>query len=347
MAMLKILHLFNFSKGSRYHSMISQGLFFHKNISACYAMPFISLGTIVKKAEENLMDAASKADYILRCNDEHFGFTDVDKFLDINNYWKKVVYYDKKDSPAIDTKRLETCAAYIKRSWTKGFDRKERPPLPRPVLPLDFSLLSEYFHHKDTPVKDIDTAYLFPRVSDFKKIGRRRFNVLVELTKEKESLGNAIIGCATAGARHGRRAIFDPPANNPFLEYIRILKRSRIIFTAYPDEWDGDSRTWEAFSSGALVFMDASFIPSPYPMIHGRHCFIYDARNFDSIKKAIDTAKYYLKNEGERKAIADEGFRYACEHHHPVNRMDQILKWVESPDRILSEHVDLTLQEKF
>jgi hypothetical protein len=310
-------------------------------------MPFISLGSIVQKAETNLQDSIAGADYIFRCDDEHFGFTDVDHFLDVNNFWKKVVYYDKKDFPALDKHRLETCAAYIKRSWPVGLERKPRPKPPKPVLPLDFAMLSEYFTVKAPPEKDIDVAYLFPKVTDYKKIGRRRFNVLTELEKEKASLGNCILGYATAGATRGRRALFDPPENNPFLTYIHTLKRSRIVFTAYPDGWDGDSRTWEAFSSGALVFMDTTSIPSPYPLVHGRHCFAYDAGNPDSIKKAVETAKYYLKNETERKKIALEGYRYACDHHRHVNRIDQILNWINSPDKKLEDHVVMQHQEHF
>jgi hypothetical protein len=127
----------------------------------------------------------------------------------------------------------------------------------------------------------------------------------------------------------GRRALFDPPEKNPFLEYLGMLKRARIVFTAYPDNWDGDSRTWEAFSSGALVFMDATSIPSPYPMTHGRHCFIFDARKPESIREAIDTAKYFLKNENERVAIALQGYKNACDHHRPVNRIEQVLSWLQ------------------
>lgn len=338
MGKLKIVHLFNFHKGSRYHAMISQGLYAHPDIEVSFAMPFVSLGNIVSPADQNLQDSLVKADYIFRCDDKHFEFDEIDRFLDVNGLWSKVIYYDFKDSSDIDYHRLSTCAAYIKRSWTKGIDRDPVQMPDIPILPVDFSLLDEYFERAAPEKKDIDICYMFP---PDKRIGIRRYNVYKELDAQKSSFKNAAIGMLTTFAQIGRRGIFNPPENNPFLDYLDYLKRSKIVFTAFPDPWDGDSRTWEAFSSEALVFMDTTAIPSPKPFISGKHCFIYDARKPESIRNAIATAKGLLNDEKTRLAIAKEGLNYVCSFHKPVNRINRILKWVRSPIKKLSEHVEI------
>lgn len=337
MGKLTVVHLFNFNKGSRYPSMISQGLYIHPEIEVSFAMPFISLGRIISPADKHLSESLLKADYIFRCDDEHFGFDEIDRFLDINDLWSKVVYYDFKDSTEIDFHRLSTCNAYVKRSWASGINREpiEMPDIP--ILPVDFGLLDEYFERPAPEKKDIDICHMFP---PDKRIGVRRYNVYRELDAQRGNFGNAVIGVPTAAAQAGRRAIFDPPEDNPFLDYLDYLKRSKIVFTAFPDHWDGDSRTWEAFSSGALVFMDATTIPSPKPFISGKHCFIYDARKPASIRNAIAIAKDLLKNETTRQTIAKEGYQHALSFHKPVDRVNQILKWIKSPSKKLSEHVD-------
>ncbi len=329
---LKIVHLFNFHKGSRYHAMISQGLYLHPDVEVSYAMPFVSLGEIFQPADKDLSDSMKNADYIFRGDDEHFGLPDIDRFLDNNNLWPKVVYYDFKDSWAIDNHRLEQCVAYIKRSWSMGYDRVPIPEPPLPILPMDFGLLNEFFVRPMPEIRDIDICYMF--LPD-KRIGKRRYNVFVELDKQRNEFSNPLIGTPTTMANVGRRAIFDKPDNNPFLDYLDVLKRSKIIFTAYPDNWDGDSRTWEAFSSGALVFKDISTIPSHKPFLTGIHCFDYDARKPESIREAIAKAKYFLKNNKERKKIAENGFTFALSNHRPEQRINQILSWLACNEKKL------------
>jgi hypothetical protein len=39
---------------------------------------------------------------------------------------------------------------------------------------------------------------------------------------------------------------------------------------------EGDFRLFEAMLSGALVFVDEMFAPSPHPLRHGVHVVVYD-----------------------------------------------------------------------
>ncbi len=324
---MRVVHLFNFNRGSRYPSMISQGLLKHPEISVSFSMPFISLGKVVSPADAHLGVSLLDADYIFRANDEHFGFDEIDRFLDRHHLWGKVIYYDFKDSHQIDTARLVNCGAYVKRSWPIGYDRDDRAPLQKPVLPMDYSLLDEYFAVEIPKEKDISVACLFPHNPI---IGKRRFQVLSALKNHQSRFPDSHIGMPTAAAAVGRRSIFEPQNNNPFLNYLYTLKRAKIVFTAYPDNHDGDSRTWEAFSSGGMVFMDKTAIPSAFPFVHERDCFIYDARDKDSIEKAIKAAYYFLKNESERQRIALQGYKHALLYHKPVDRVSLILQWIRS-----------------
>ncbi|MFP4418196.1 MAG: glycosyltransferase [Chitinispirillaceae bacterium] len=324
---LKIVHLFNLNRGSRYPSMISQGLWTHPRISVSFSMPFISLGSLIQPADPNLEKSLITADYIFRANDEHFGIQDMDAILDRHDLWKKVIYYDFKDNHAIDTHRLATCAAYIKRSWPIGYDRRARPATQKPILPMDYGLLDEYFAVNIPDEKDIDVACLFPSNPI---IGTRRYQLITILKRCKSWFPDSHIGMPTAAAATGRRAVFASQENNPFLDYLSVLKRSKIVFTAYPDNHDGDSRTWEAFSSQALVFMDKTSIPSPHPFVNGRDCFIYDARDPESIMSAVIRARAFLRNESHRRAIALQGYKHALTYHKPVDRINLVLQWIRS-----------------
>jgi hypothetical protein len=339
--MLKFVHLFNFNKDARYHAMISQGLWSNPEFSVTFNMPFVSLAQTICPADPDLQASLLKADYIFRGDDEHFCLPEIDAILDNHDLWKRVIYYDFKDSPSIDRHRLEGCAAYIKRSWPHGYDRTPPQPTKIPILPMDFGLLDEYFHVPVPERKCVDIACLFPHRP---AIGKRRFGLVEELLKIAPLYPNSIIGKATTAARVGRRALFDPADNNPFLTYLKVIKQSKIVFTAYPDQWDGDSRTWEAFSSRALVFMDETFIPSAHPFVNGTHCIVYNARDRASIRDAIGLARYYLANARDRESVAQAGYVHALTHHTPIARVKSIVDWVQSPSRRLHEHVVVTRQ---
>jgi hypothetical protein len=320
-----VVHLFNFNSGSRYHALISQGLITHSGINASFNQPVMSLGKVTAPASDTIEKDLCEADIIFRPDDEHFGLDNLDSILDKENLWNRVIYYDKKDKADLDLHRLSSCKAYIKRSWPIGYDREPRPETPRPIIPMDYGLLHEYFTVDIANPKDIDVAYLFPATPI---IGQRRYAVYEELYAVKQDFANPVIGFFTTAAAAGRRAIFEAPQQNPFIAYISILKRAKIVFTAYPDNHDGDSRTWEAFSSGGLVCMDATAIPSPHPFVNNEHCIIYDARKRDSIKEAIEKAKYYLNHEPERKKLALAGYKHAVTHHLPLRRMEWILSQI-------------------
>ncbi|MBD3316175.1 MAG: glycosyltransferase, partial [Chitinivibrionales bacterium] len=343
-ASYRITHLFDHTRGSRFPAMISQGLWFHPDIIPTYASPFISAGHVVRAAEKNLFDALIEANYIFRADDDHYENAAIDSFLDRENLWHKVAYYDFRDTPHLDTHRLAKVGVYLKRSWPIGFNRLPRTTLYPNLFPLDFSLLNEYFALDWPTDRDIDLAYQFiPNPI----IGRRRYGVLEELRRVRGHFPNARIGRFTTAAQRGRQGIFQAIHGNPFFDYLRILRRAKIVFTAFPDMQDGDSRTWEALSSGALVLMDGTAIPSPRPPQNGIHCIMYDARDRRSVRDAIALARYYLANDEAREKIARAGYAWALNYHKPVDRISQVLSWLQSSTPQLSRHVVLTQSASF
>mgnify|MGYP001288080589 CR=1 FL=1 len=43
--------------------------------------------------------------------------------------------------------------------------------------------------------------------------------------------------------------------NSIQMDYYEKMFHSKIVVTCNPDNWEGDYRTWEALSTGSLVFV--------------------------------------------------------------------------------------------
>ncbi len=316
--------------------MISQGLWIDPDIEVSFCSPFVSMGNCICAPSDTLEEDLRSADYIFRADDEHFVAPGIDELLDSEMLWSKAIYYDFRDTPDIDEHRLRNCCVYVKRSWPIGCLRKPREQTDSRLFPMDYGLLNEYFEELPSETKTLDIACLFPPNPGN---GTRRYRMLEELIAARRRFGPSHIGNPTTSAHEGRRAILRSPEDNPWVSYLRTLKQSRIVFTARPDNWDGDSRTWEAFASGAMVFMDRSCIPDAYPFIHERDCFIFDAQCRESIRNAIEMAVHYLAHESERSEIARRGYRFALAHHKPQDRVNRILRYARDPMKNLASHL--------
>ena len=319
---MHIVHLWD--KGTRFPQMISEGLAAQAGIELTVNKPVLCYGETLIPAAKNLQDELIKAEYIFRSNDEHFDIPEIDNFLDEHSLWKKVVYYDFKDSCQVDLPRLKQCSAYAKRSWTKGIHRKALPRFIPPLFPLNYSLLSAYKEIDQKKERDIDVVCAF---EDSPAIGKRRYNLIQEV--KAANFQNSHIGLIKGG-EDMRKAIFIPRENNPYIDYLSLLGRAKIIFTAFPDMQDGDSRIWEALSSGALIVADQCKIPMSHPLVHLEHCILFDAMNPQSIKEAIVLAKYYLENEKKRAELAAAGKAFVEKYHSPAERMAELLDWLAS-----------------
>lgn len=318
---MKITNLSQF--GCRFPLMVSRGLM--ENVEEVTTnLDVVSYGKVIKEKSNNIERDLMESDMIFRSNDEHFKLPNIDRILTNNNLWGKVVYYDFKDSHVTETNRLNTCLAYTKRNWVNGRNRGTIPDRSQ-MFPLDFSYMYEYSYPDKTKIeKDIDVVYAF---HDNPLIGARRYNVLQEL--KKSGIKNLKIGVIKFCGTVGRKAITNPIEGSSFLEYLHLLRRAKIVFTAYPENWDGDIRFWEAMSSGSLVFSDISYTPRLNPIKHGEHCFYFNAQDRTSINNAIEVAKEYLHKK-ERIEIGQSGKEFVEKYHNAQKRIEELLTWINN-----------------
>lgn len=318
-----------FDMGSRFPLMIAEGLLKHPHVDVFFNKPVYSLGRLLAPAIEPhaLLNSLANCNLIFLPNLEHFRQIPILQHIDQHKLWYKVVIYDFKDSPQVDKKLLFRCKAYFKRSCCIGLDRTPLPDHGKPIFPLNFSLLDSYIEL--SPVAEVertvDLGYYFDPATISRD--RRRGNVLNCLQEENWSGYATIIGKTTTTGGKGRRGIFDEPIDNPWNDYLQSLHQTKILFSAFPDPWDGDSRTWEAISSKALCFLDKSYIPTPHYFEDGRHCFFFDANDKVSIQNAVKLAKLFLfpGRKEARENIARSGYEHALEYHQSVHRIDYML----------------------
>ena len=319
-------------KGSRFPLTMAEGLLARPDVEPFFSQALQVLGRPLTHAlsDEELLTAMDDADLIFLCERKHYRQPHIIKAIDQRRLWPKVVVCDFQDSPKIERSWLKRARAYFKRSFPIGVKRKPRRQRPdKPIFPLDFCVLHcypEVFDRFDVP-RDIDVGYYFQLESLVKKRKlRRRGRVLRCLQAQGWTGYNTRIGQVTVDAMAGRNNVSKIPEGNPWVEYLGYLKRTKILFTAFPDRWDGDMRTWEAISSGALCFLDQTYISSPNYFEHGRHCFFYDASDTTSVRDAIQLARTYLQPEkqAEREAIAARGRDHALHFHRSINRVDYL-----------------------
>ena len=130
--------------------------------------------------------------------------------------------------------------------------------------------------------------------------------------------GNTQIGRYNKGAMKGFN-------DKNMKEYWRLLRRSQIVVTCNPGKWEGDHRTWEAFASGALVFVDRMFTPLAHPLIDRKHCIFYDTSN-EGLERLKERILYFLRDTDRAAEIAKEGHDFTMKYHRASNRIDEILE---------------------
>jgi len=301
---MRIAHLCHF--GPRANIIINQGLF-NSNMDFDCSKDFRTTNKIIKKRSKDIIYNLKKYDIIF-CGDKIFSAV-----IDAQQVWNKIIWYDYEDQTSVDTSVLQNSLIYFKRSLVDK-DRN-RIVYNKKIYPIDYCALDEYY--TDEIEKTINISCLF----DKRTSGQRRNNITNFL--ENENIPNCQIGLVSEDGSYGRNSIYKP--NNNFKNYIQTLAKSKIVFTAFPEPHDGDSRNWEAFSSGALVFRDKTFIQSPNPLIDSKHFIEFDANSHESIHQAIKKAKYFLCNHDELKTISQEGFKHVKKYHMAKNRIFYML----------------------
>lgn len=226
----------------------------------------------------------------------------------------KTVLIDYHDNP--EWMSSVKCKAYFKRSWViraiKGYVAiRETVKRPANCYPLGFAIMDEFIINEK-----MDRNILLSCPLRTKNRHNNRMRVL-ELIDSMNIKGKTQIGEINWGSM---RAFNDLNMK----EYFKMLKRCKIVVTCNPDPWEEDHRTWEAFASGAMVFIDRMFTPMIHPLIDGKHCIFYDISG-PGLELLKEKVRHYLDNPSEAAVIAKEGHKFAMKYHRTTNRIDEIL----------------------
>jgi len=185
------------------------------------------------------------------------------------------------------------------------------------VYPTTYAIVNEYLPlSKFNGDRDIDVICSLRKFDGPTSPRELVMKWMDEYKQSAENPDRVLVGQITRGSREKVDE-----------EYQNMLKRAKIIVTAGPMNWEGDSRLYEALASGALVLTDILYTPIEHPFVHSEHVIFFDTHPFgkDELFKKLD---YYLENEKRRKQVAFRGYVHALRYHRAVNRMDNVMSKV-------------------
>lgn len=227
---------------------------------------------------------------------------------------EKTVFIDYHDKHfmVFDVK----CKAYFKRSWVEevshgSYSTKHVRSWPSHFHPITLAILDEFILD-ETPKRDVALSCTI-RPHE-RHINRPR---VLNFIRGMNVPGKTQIGEFNKGSMKRFN-------DKDMKEYFRLLKRSRIIVTCNPCRWEGDHRTWEAFASGALVFVDRMYIPMKHPLIDGEHCIFYNLSD-EGLMKLEHRILYFIDNPHLAIHIAKTGHDFAMKYHRSSSRIDEML----------------------
>lgn len=328
---VKVVSLFDTTKGSRYHQMINQGLIHHPDVNPAFSEPVTSFNEMIAPevdGQSELVRQMTLADLILFPGVQHYRFPQA-LLGAIERYrlWNKTVIYDFSDGEYIVDTYVKYCNVYIKRTRKAALEPEDVPG--GRILHLPYGPLYEYVKPTDYQEgRDIDIAFLMtPDPTSPTQASRQAtYNALIDLSKTADFAGfNIVMG---QEAHDGRRAIIDhsDSPENAFRRYMDKLHRAKIIVTVQPDHLGGDSRLWEALLSGAVVVSN-DLSGQKLGLVDGNHYLSFNPLGDVRELKALLLA---LLHDDEatvtRQTIAKNGREYVLGHHMPPDRVETILK---------------------
>ena len=288
-----------------YYSIMNKKLIFIENENIVGAKKNILHNGLLSNINVSITKDIDLCDYI---------FVDFRDFNKIKNYksghLKKLVIIDYRDSPyaVLNIK----CLKYFKRSVVNKRNMK-LTNYNREIIPISYCLKEEVLQFENLFEYDryIDIAIFFTTS------GGSYRNKIARFIKEKFSNYNIFVGLSGSDGSVGRNSIQ--------MDYYEKMFHSKIVVTCNPDNWEGDYRTWEALSTGSLVFVDNMITPIKYPLINEEHVIIYDKNNLLELSEKI---MFYLNNLELAKKISKQGNQHALKYHKPSDRIDEILSYL-------------------
>ena len=237
------------------------------------------------------------------------------------NYAKEVIidYNDFTDTRGVPDDVLPFIKKYFKRSVVNK-NNMNLIKYSREIIPISYAIRTDFIKY-DTHFNSINSnapnTYLYDMCCLFNKneysINTNRGKIPHVIDKYN---GSKYVGLATNKNYDNRYSCVNE-------NYYYILKKSKMIVTANPPDWEGDFRLWEALLVGNLVLCDKMILPHilKYPLIDKKHLVFYNNQN-----DLLNLINYYILNENERIQIGNEGRKYCLENHTFANRLDEILE---------------------
>lgn len=228
---------------------------------------------------------------------------------------EKIVFIDYRDDPHVVY--AGSCLTYFKRSWVEMVKERNyttKRPIRRAsnFYPLAHAIMDEFIINGNVARDVVLSCMVRPHA------GHPNRPKVLDAVKKISIQDRKQIG----ELNRGSMSRFNAP---DMREYFKMLRRSRIVVTCNPSQWEGDFRTWEAFANGALVFVDKMYTPMPHPLVDGEHCIIYEASD-TGLKILKHRILYFLENPTQADTIAKAGFDFTMKYHRASNRIDEILQ---------------------
>ena len=292
----------------------------------------------------SLVNDPESADYVVLCHNHITNHCPIHAiFRPLKDQYKtKTIMLDFEDSADLVYDRDDfRWVLYFKRSCV---DRRTNRPFdygPLRIIPTNYGVLNDMVAPPEggDEQRNIAISCLFEDavcVYDWFRLGRGRLLPFAKSFAERYAYPMQI-GLVSPCGPEGRAGIDE--------RYKRCLFDSKIILHANPDPWEGDARTWEAISSGALVFVDRMCQPIPHPLVDGVHVIFYDLSEagFEELERKII---YYLEHEEERARIGRQGRDFVLARHRSINRINEVIWELESRDADVVELRAIVDQER-
>ena len=290
-----------------------------------------------------LVDRPEIADYIVLCQSHLVDHNPLAvRFRPIKDRYKaKTILLDYDDDPGkIFDAHDFRWRLYFKRSWVdraqgRVMDHGGLALRPTAYCVVDDMCQAPAGSDQPRPIDVsclfddgvIDTPYFMLARGRLLKFARR---LAVPHRQLSFQLGT-VSECGPVG-----RARVDP-------RYKQCLYDSKIVLHANPDPWEGDSRLWEALAAGALVFVDRMHTPLDPPLIDGQHLIFYDLTDPGMELLEARILRYLEDNTG-RERIATQGRDFVINHHRSVDRVNEIIRSLESTSPGAAEPATTTSQ---
>jgi hypothetical protein len=297
-----------------------------KNFNTLYHCPR-GHEIVLKGLQENRVELVSSydeadfaiLDYVPHNGNEKFTYDY------IKQYESKLVCIDWIDEPDLFIYSPEKCQSYFKRSYciSEGGNPNEQLITRRKeidndrVIPFAYCALPEFDIHSDIKLADRPIqlgVYLRPTCPN-------RYWTLQVVEQIAKQLGVTYhVGPVNDASRSvGTKCHYDS-------EYLNYLANTQIIVTCQPTGWEGDSRLWEALSSGALVISDRIFT-----QYAGRpEVLQYDIGNSEDLFSKIYTS---INNLELSQMLAKANKNYTINYNTPKARMKHVLDHLHTIER--------------